>query len=188
MRARFPYMVLLTGALVALVGSAAWAATRDGRSLGRHGMRAASCAPTSLEGSRVDVRLMGMDRGAGMMGGSMMGEGRGMMLLVVGRTAVPAGRVSFVARNMGGAVHELVVLPLAEGQSAGQRAIGGDERVGEAGSLGEASRSCGAGPGEGIDAGAVGWVTLDLKPGRYELVCNLRGHYGAGMYATLDVE
>ncbi len=96
--------------------------------------------------------------------------------------------MSLVAQNLGGDVHELVVLPLAAGHAAGARAIGGNDRVSEAGTVGEASRSCGAGAGNGIDPGATGWVTLDLKPGRYELVCNLPGHYRAGMYAELDVE
>jgi uncharacterized cupredoxin-like copper-binding protein len=30
-------------------------------------------------------------------------------------------------------------------------------------------------------------VTLTLGPGSYELVCNLPGHYAAGMHAELDV-
>lgn len=32
-----------------------------------------------------------------------------------------------------------------------------------------------------------GWVTLHLPTGRYELLCNLPGHYTVGMYAELDV-
>jgi len=35
--------------------------------------------------------------------------------------------------------------------------------------------------------GASGWVTVTLAPGQYELVCNLAGHYTAGMYAQLTV-
>jgi len=62
---------------------------------------------------------------------------------------------------------------LHPGQAAGQRAVGTDARVDEAGSFGEASRNCGDGAGEGIPAGSAGWVTLTLAPGSYELVCNL---------------
>jgi uncharacterized cupredoxin-like copper-binding protein len=36
--------------------------------------------------------------------------------------------------------------------------------------------------------GASGWVTVTLPPGRYELVCNLPGHYAAGMYTQLTVD
>lgn len=188
LRGRFPYVVLLAGALVALIGSAAWAATRQGGRSWPPGalMRTrAACTPPRLAGTIVDVQLVGMARGS-MMGGSMMGGG-GMMRLLLDRTNAPAGQVSLVAQNLGDAVHELVVLPLTAGRPAGARTIGTDDRVSEAGSLGEASRSCGAGAGSGIEPGATSWVTLHLKPGRYELVCNLPGHYRAGMYAELDV-
>jgi uncharacterized cupredoxin-like copper-binding protein len=95
--------------------------------------------------------------------------------------------VSLRVVNQGAATHELVVLPLPAGQRVGTRSVGTDGQVDERGSLGEASRSCGAGEGGGITAGATGWVTLSLRPGRYELVCNLPGHYAAGMYTELDV-
>lgn len=64
---------------------------------------------------------------------------------------------------------------------------GADGKIGEAGSLGEASASCRGGSGEGIRAGTVGWTTLTLAPGRYELVCNLRNHYANGMHQLLQV-
>jgi uncharacterized cupredoxin-like copper-binding protein len=63
--------------------------------------------------------------------------------------------------------------------------VGG--KVDETGSLGEASASCAAGSGEGIEAGSVGWVTLNLARGRYEVVCNLRNHYANGMHQLLVV-
>ena len=65
--------------------------------------------------------------------------------------------------------------------------VGPRGRVSEAGSLGEASRSCGPGPGEGITAGSAGWTTLTLPAGRYELVCNLHNHYANGMRQALTV-
>lgn len=84
-------------------------------------------------------------------------------------------------------MHELVVLPLAAGQQVSDRVVGGDNRVAETGSVAEASRTCGEGSGDGIEPGALGWVTVTLAPGRYELVCNLAGHYAAGMYTELRV-
>jgi len=80
-----------------------------------------------------------------------------------------------------------VILPLPGGAAAGQRVPGADGTVEETGSLGEASNSCAAGTGEGITSGAVGWTTLTLPAGRYELVCNLPNHYADGMYQELDV-
>ena len=95
--------------------------------------------------------------------------------------------------NAGFVNHELVVIPLARGQFSGQRPVGWDGKVDEAGSLGEASRTCGPDEGDeqtgnpGIAPGTTGWTTIKLPPGRYELVCNIAGHYAAGMYAELDV-
>jgi uncharacterized cupredoxin-like copper-binding protein len=47
--------------------------------------------------------------------------------------------------------------------------------------LGEASNTCSADDGDGILPGGKGWTTLQLAPGRYELLCNLPGHYASGM-------
>jgi len=109
-----------------------------------------------------------------------------MMLRAAPRT-LAAGQVSLVATNRGWRSHELVVLPLAAGQRAGQLVPGADGKVDERGSLGEASTSRGAGTGEGIAAGRVGWITLTFAPGRYELVCNLRNHYANGMHQEIRV-
>jgi len=100
---------------------------------------------------------------------------------------VAAGTVSLVALNMGWRTHELVILPLASGATAGQQVRGADGKVAETGSVGEASRSCVSGPGAGITAGTAAWITVTLPPGHYELVCNLANHYLAGMHRELVV-
>ena len=144
-----------------------------------------TCAASSnLPGSVVTVMLgdMGMSR---MMRGTAP-RGAHMMLRAA-PTTVRAGQVSFVVKNMGWRTHELVVLPLAPGTSAGQRVPGADGKVSEAGSLGEASKTCGAGAGDGIAGGTTGWVTMTLPAGHYELVCNLPNHYADGMHQELTV-
>ena len=140
------------------------------------------CSAPGLSGTVVNVHLVDM-------GGRMMmgGWGGGMLRVLTSRARVSAGTVSFRVVNTGSLVHELVVLPLTGTQRVGERAVGADGRVDETGSVGEASKTCGAGAGDGINPGAIGWVTLTLAPGNYELVCNLHGHYGAGMYAFLAV-
>jgi uncharacterized cupredoxin-like copper-binding protein len=40
---------------------------------------------------------------------------------------------------------------------------------------------------EDVDSGAIKRVTLDLKPGRYVLLCNLESHYQSGMHAEFTV-
>ena len=136
-----------------------------------------TCAAPTLSGETVDVTLA--DMGGGMMGG------RSMMTVTADPSIVGAGQISFRVRNGGMMVHELVVLPLPPG-GAGSRSIDPNGQVSEVDSPGEASRSCGEGPGDGLAPGSLGWVTLHLGPGRYELICNLPGHYAMGMFTELD--
>jgi len=141
------------------------------------------CAAPGFAGTVVDVTAT--DRGRSMMGGP--GMMRGSMRLSAGQATVPHGKVTFLVTNAGTIPHELLVLPLAGTQNAGTRPVGRDGRADETGSLGEASATCAEGGGEGILPSASGWVTLDLQPGRYELLCNFPGHYRAGMYTELTV-
>jgi len=201
--ARRPLLVAgLTAAIVALVASAAVAVGAiGGPSSGPLGVRGGAgqtglggpgfvsgspLAAPKLPGTVVNVSLTNM--GGSMMGGqgsTMMGGG--VMALSADHATVPRGTVSFLVTNGGSIDHELVILPLAGSQTAGARPVGGDAKIDEAGSLGEASKTNGANAGDGIVPGASGWVTVTLAPGHYELVCNLARHYGAGMYSQLDV-
>lgn len=147
--------------------------------------RALSCAePTSLPGTTVYVMLGDMGMTSMMNGDAPLG---GQMMLRAVPATVPAGQVSFGVANMGWRTHELVLLPLSGEQSAGQRTTGPDGRVDETGSLGEASASCAEGAGDGITPGSIGWVSLKLSPGHYELVCNLKNHYANGMHVAFTV-
>lgn len=155
-------------------------AQRSGRSGGMMG--------SSGNGQMMDGRGYGQMMGGGGFG-QMMGNGwRGRMMQVrLSVASVPAGTVSLRVADAGAMVHELVVLPLADGAQVGQRSVGPDGTVDEHGSLGEVSNNGGAGAGDGLRPGGTGWTTLQLQPGHYELVCNLPGHYAAGMYAELLV-
>lgn len=180
---------VLIGAASLVLGVGTTAALALGRPLPG---QPPSCTAPALPGAVVAVTFSdgGAMMGPGMHGGPMMRwprMGMGMMALRASPAAVPAGQVSLLAVNRGGLAHEVVVLPLPDGASPGQRPVSADGEVDESGSLGEAARSCGAGGGEGIGPGATGWITLNLTPGRYELLCNIAGHYGSGMYTELDV-
>jgi uncharacterized cupredoxin-like copper-binding protein len=143
-----------------------------------------TCAAPAVPGQVVTVMLgdMGMTQ---MMSGTAPLSAR--MTLHAQPASVRAGQISFVVENMGWRIHEFVVLPLPTATVAGQRTVGVDGKVDESGSLGEASASCRSGSGEGIEPGAVGWTTLTLSKGRYELVCNQPNHYTDGMRQELDV-
>ena len=154
-------------------------------SSGRYFSSTLTCnIPQSLPGQLVNVALgdMGMSR---MMGG--LAPRNVQMRLVAIPSKVIAGEVSIAVSNLGWRKHELVVLPLAAGAVAGERVPNSQGKIDEAGALGEASKNCGQGTGEGIEAGAVSWVTLNLKPGRYEFVCNLPNHYADGMWQEIVV-
>lgn len=200
-------VLLAIGSTVVLAaGVDGFGSTGPGREI-----RGAACASPVLPGITVAVRLVdmhstmglgGMMDGRGMMGapGGMLGPGRGSMdradrpplhrdsmRVLVAPTSVRAGTVSLAVANAGYLRHELVVLPLLDGQHADNRTVGPDGTVDESGNLGEASATCAAGAGDGIAAGSLGWVSLQLPAGRYELICNLPGHYTAGMFAELTV-
>jgi uncharacterized cupredoxin-like copper-binding protein len=181
-RTRVRLWVVAGAALAVLAGASTVALAAGGGAFRHWASPSGQCSAPSLPGTVVDVALTNM-------GGAMMGgwQGGGMMRVLTERQQVPAGTVSLRVANAGSLVHELIVLPLPPGQGVGQRSVGPDNKVGETGSLGEASSTCGAGAGDGIDPGSVGWVTLHLSPGSYELLCNLPGHYAAGMYTRLTV-
>jgi uncharacterized cupredoxin-like copper-binding protein len=185
-------LVILSAVVVLVLAAAstlAIGATRGHRNSFTYGPASSygtRCSIPHLPGTVVQGTLM--NAGGPMMGGPIMGGvAGGMMRLTATPTSVPAGQVSFVATNMGSVNHEFVILPLAANQIVGTRASQSDGTIDETGSLGEASNSCGAGAGAGIAPGASSWVTVTLAPGRYELVCNLPGHYAAGMYTQLTV-
>lgn len=141
-------------------------------------------AASPLPGQALPVLLADMGMTSMMGGSAPLGV---HMVLRPATATVAAGKVTLVATNSGWRTHELVVLPLPGNAAAGRRTPGADGKVDETGSLGEASASCAAGAGDGIAAGAVGWTTVVLAPGRYELLCNLPNHYADGMYAQLLV-
>jgi uncharacterized cupredoxin-like copper-binding protein len=92
---------------------------------------------------------------------------------------VPAGKVVISAPNTGRVVHELVLLKTALDPGKLQTEKNGN-----------ANEDAYSGPGEIADvaAGATKQATFDLKPGTYVMICNVPGHYAAGMYGRLIVK
>jgi uncharacterized cupredoxin-like copper-binding protein len=132
------------------------------------------------------TRHMGATSGSGIAGG-MMGSGSagtaapagvhtikvklGEMWVRPQYTSVQAGKVTFVARNVGQVKHELMVerMPLK---------MDGPGRPNE-----EAAQ----GMIEDLKPGASGRMTLKLRPGSYVLFCNVPGHYAAGQHIRFTV-
>jgi uncharacterized cupredoxin-like copper-binding protein len=104
-----------------------------------------------------------------------------MMGIAIDKKAVPAGKVTFDVKNTSSeTVHEMLVAPIAS-LEATMPFKAAENRVDEeaARDLGEVSE---------LDPGKGGSLTLDLKPGLYILYCNIPGHFGAGMWTTLQVK
>lgn len=108
------------------------------------------------------------------------GEGGGAMTLKMDQSTIKAGDVSFSVHNAAMTEeHEMVLVKL---KSADQKipVIESRHRIDETQlkSLGEVTD---------LKPGANGSLKARLSPGSYLLFCNIKGHYEAGMHATLSV-
>jgi uncharacterized cupredoxin-like copper-binding protein len=110
----------------------------------------------------------------------------GPMTLVVA-PSVKAGKVKFVAKNVGTIVHEMIVLktttafdhlPVGDAGELPAPVTAGANKVSEATSVGETGD---------VAIGKTKSVTLKLKKGSYVLVCNIAQHYELGMRTAFSV-
>lgn len=119
-----------------------------------------------------DMKL-GMDMG-GKISDATMG-------LKVDKTTVASGKVVFeVVNTSKQTTHEMIVVALKDTKSSLPYSAN-ENRINEdvAGSLGEVPE---------LDPGKSGTLTLDLKPGRYVVFCNVPAHYMNGMWQRIDVK
>jgi uncharacterized cupredoxin-like copper-binding protein len=84
------------------------------------------------------------------------------------RIEVRAGRITLVARNTGRLTHNLAVVQF-------ERPLGDEEEK----DYGEPTKT--------LFPGETGQTTVDLKPGKYRLVCTIANHDNLGQYAELKV-
>ena len=92
---------------------------------------------------------------------------------------VSAGHVRFLIRNKGPDTHEVyIVRSQPDGLRLRSDALTVDEEAIEDDVVGEE---------EAQEPRSTEELQVDLKPGRYELVCNMAGHYLGGMHARLVV-
>ena len=111
---------------------------------------------------------------------SLTGETGAKMGMDLSASSVPAGKVRFnVVNAASGTGHEMIVVKLPA-KDAKLPLDPAKHRIDEKAVkfLGEVS---------GLKGGQAGSLTVALAPGDYELVCNHKGHYEAGMYAPFTV-
>ncbi len=90
-------------------------------------------------------------------------------------STVQSGAVTFSVTNTGKIEHEFVIIRTSD--APGALPVHG-AKASEAGHVDEIG---------GIVPGTTGSLTVDLTPGHYVLICNLPGHYQAGMDAGFSV-
>jgi uncharacterized cupredoxin-like copper-binding protein len=100
------------------------------------------------------------------------------MKIAVDRNSIPAGPVTFVVKNNGTVVHELVVIQtdVAQDKLPADAAQAG--KVVETGNLGETGD---------VNAGESKTFTVTLPAGHYVLMCNQVAHYAGGMHMAFTV-
>lgn len=94
---------------------------------------------------------------------------------------VKAGKITFKVKNSSkDTIHEMIVMYRAD-STAPLPYVDAENRVDEdkAGDKGEVSE---------LDPGASGTLTVDLKPGKYVLICNVPGHFATGMWTEFTVK
>ena len=115
----------------------------------------------------------------------MGAKGANMSMAMLGvkadKSIVAAGTVTFVVANASkDIVHEMILSPVpADGTPLPY--LSADFKVNEdaAGHLGEVSE---------LAPGKDGKLTVDLKPGKYILFCNIPAHFMNGMWTEITVK
>lgn len=104
------------------------------------------------------------------------------MSIQLSSNTVPAGPIEFAIKNDGKEPHEFVVLKtdlpdskLSLKENKLDEDTKGIEKIGEV-------------EEDDLKSGGSDTLKLDLKPGRYLIICNLPGHYQAGMKTELIVK
>jgi uncharacterized cupredoxin-like copper-binding protein len=146
---------------------------------GTSGGSAAVATPGSTMGSS---RSSGMMMGAGGHGrftsAQMAAARRGTVDVQLGDywvapavASVRAGKVTFVAKNVGQIPHELMIerMPI------------------KMNSPGHPNEDAAQGMIDDMEHGQSGHMTVRLKPGTYMLFCNAPGHYAAGQHMLFNV-
>lgn len=125
------------------------------------GLAAVACSGDDAKGQQVNVSLVEWS-------------------IKPGVPSIPAGDVTFVAKNNGTTEHELIVLKTDLGPAAlkmKSAAKADEEASGQV--IGEI---------EGLAPGKSGKAEFNLAAGKYVLLCNIEAHYGRGMTIAFEVK
>ncbi len=117
--------------------------------------------------------------GAGTSGGTPIAATVRDFSIAVTPVTTAAGKITFQVANSGPSTHEFVVLRTNDAAGALPVTNGKAEEEGqEISHIGEV---------EDIAPGTTKSLSLTLTPGSYVLLCNIPGHYQAGMHASFTI-
>ena len=100
------------------------------------------------------------------------------MKIVLDRTSVPAGPITFVVKNNGTIEHELVVIQTDVVEDKLAPDVEEPGKMDETGNVGETGE---------VKPGETKTFTITIPAGHYVIMCNEVGHYTAGMHLTFTV-
>ncbi|TMK77137.1 MAG: hypothetical protein E6G46_12080 [Actinobacteria bacterium] len=112
-----------------------------------------------------------------------MGIGLNQWSITPTAARVSAGPITFNVDNEGDITHEFVVL--RTDTPAAAFTIGSFEN--EPDRINEDTVGTNVGETGDLEAGALNALKIKLAPGHYAFVCNLSGHYHAGMHTDFTV-
>ena len=149
------------------------------------GLVVALCVTQALAATIVKVELSDQGAATQMATGMTYGTpgldiSKATMGIKTSTATAPAGIVTFQVTNTSkDTVHEMIVMYLTD-PTKPLPYIDKDSKVDEdkAGDKGEVSE---------LDPGKSGTLTVVLKPGKYILICNVAGHFAAGMWTPFEV-
>ncbi len=166
MRSNYKVVPLLVAGLVvlALAGCSSSKSSTSTSSGGAQSGGGGVTVTTAASGGPTVVNVVGGEKSAG------------KYYLTVTPASVKAGPTTITFKNQGTMEHEVVVLKTDT--PAAQLKVGANHEVSEDASVGEDSET---------KPGKTKSTTIDLKPGKYVLVCNIERHYEKGMRTAFTV-
>lgn len=92
------------------------------------------------------------------------------------KVTIAAGTVTILVRNVGSAAHDFMII---------KSDLPSDKLPQEGGKAKEDGKVYGIGE---LNPGGRKTEGVELKPGKYILICNVVGHYGLGMHTSVTVQ
>jgi uncharacterized cupredoxin-like copper-binding protein len=173
----FAALAIAIGALVVAIGDRTDMNAQNATSAsGLNAPAAATTGAGATSGMNSGMRMVGAH--GKFTAAQVAAGGRGTVYVQLGdywaQPAVPsirAGKVSFIAKNVGQIPHELMI-----------------ERAPiKMTSMGKPDEDAAQDMIDDMLTGQTGRMTVRLKPGRYVLFCNAPGHYAAGQHIAFTV-